>query len=91
MVQRVYYGPVTDSHNADMPDLKPREWAAAAPLCALAIIMGVFPTFFLKPIGAVGQARGRTGAGEPEPEGRLDRIRRPRSRRAACVPLHFPS
>jgi NADH-quinone oxidoreductase subunit M len=50
MFQRVYYGPVTDSHNADLPDLKPREWAAVVPLCAMALFMGIFPTVFLKPM-----------------------------------------
>src|SRR5688572_1978087 len=50
MVQRVYYGKVTDPHNADLPDLRPREWAAVAPLCAMCIVMGVVPTFFMKPM-----------------------------------------
>jgi NADH-quinone oxidoreductase subunit M len=50
MVQRVYYGKVTDAHNADLPDLRPREWAAVAPLCAMCIVMGVVPTFFMKPM-----------------------------------------
>jgi NADH:ubiquinone oxidoreductase subunit 4 (subunit M) len=50
MFQRVYYGPVTDSHNADMADLKPHEWAGIAPLCAMALFMGVAPTLFLKPM-----------------------------------------
>ena len=52
MVQRVYYGPVTHAENATLPDLRPREWAAAVPLCAMAVIMGVFPVFFLKPTEA---------------------------------------
>jgi NADH-quinone oxidoreductase subunit M len=50
MFQRVYYGPVTHQENATLPDLQPREWAAVLPLCAMAIVMGVFPTFFLKPM-----------------------------------------
>jgi NADH-quinone oxidoreductase subunit M len=50
MFQRVYYGEVTNEKNKDLPDLQPREWAGIAPLCALAIIMGVFPTFFLRPM-----------------------------------------
>src|ERR1051325_11450006 len=44
MFQRVYYGPVTDSHNADMPDMKAHEWAGIAPLCAMALFMGIAPT-----------------------------------------------
>jgi NADH-quinone oxidoreductase subunit M len=49
MVQRVYYGPVTNQKNQSLPDLEPREWAAALPLVAAAILMGVLPTLFLKP------------------------------------------
>ena len=50
MVQRVFYGAVTNDHNAHLPDLRPREWAAVAPLCAMCIVMGVFPAFFMKPM-----------------------------------------
>jgi NADH-quinone oxidoreductase subunit M len=52
MLQRVYYGPVTHTENATLPDLQPREWAAVIPLCALALVMGVFPTLFLRPMEA---------------------------------------
>ena len=44
MVQRVYYGPVTNQKNQSLPDLELREWAAALPLVAAAIVMGVLPT-----------------------------------------------
>lgn len=50
MFQRVYYGPVTHEANRTLPDLSPREWATIGPLCAMAIVMGVFPTVFLKPM-----------------------------------------
>ena len=50
MVQRVFYGDVTNAENAALPDLRPREWAGVVPLCAAAVIMGVFPTIFLKPM-----------------------------------------
>jgi NADH-quinone oxidoreductase subunit M len=50
MFQRVYYGDVTDEHNRHMPDLTTREWAVIGPLVAMAILMGVFPTPFLKPM-----------------------------------------
>jgi NADH-quinone oxidoreductase subunit M len=50
MFQRVYYGPVTDPHNAEMADLKAHEWAGIAPLCAMALFMGVAPMLFLKPM-----------------------------------------
>jgi NADH:ubiquinone oxidoreductase subunit 4 (subunit M) len=41
---------VTNAANAALPDLRPREWAAAVPLCAMAIVMGVFPMLFLTPM-----------------------------------------
>jgi NADH-quinone oxidoreductase subunit M len=50
MFQRVYLGSVTHEENATLQDLKPREWASVVPLCAMAIVMGVFPTFFLAPM-----------------------------------------
>jgi NADH-quinone oxidoreductase subunit M len=50
MFQRVYYGEVTDDHNRDMPDMSVREWAILGPLVAAAIVMGVFPNVFLKPM-----------------------------------------
>ena len=52
MFQRVYYGTVTHEENATLPDLLPREWAAVLPLCALALVMGLLPTLFLKPMEA---------------------------------------
>jgi NADH-quinone oxidoreductase subunit M len=50
MFQRVFYGKITNEHNAHLEDLRPREWAAVVPLCALSIVMGVFPMLFLKPM-----------------------------------------
>ncbi|OFW04999.1 MAG: NADH dehydrogenase [Acidobacteria bacterium RIFCSPLOWO2_02_FULL_68_18] len=52
MVQRVYFGPVVHEENATLADLAPREWAAAVPLCVMAVVMGVFPTLFLRPMEA---------------------------------------
>ncbi|OFW15114.1 MAG: NADH-quinone oxidoreductase subunit M [Acidobacteria bacterium RIFCSPLOWO2_02_FULL_67_21] len=52
MFQRVYFGPITHEENAGLRDLLPREWAAVVPICALAVVMGVFPTLFLKPMEA---------------------------------------
>jgi NADH-quinone oxidoreductase subunit M len=51
MFQRVNYGPVTNEKNASLPDLQPREWLVIAPIVATAILMGVFPNLFLKPMG----------------------------------------
>ena len=50
MFQRVYYGPVTHEENATLPDLRPREWAAVAPLVAMSLFMGIFPNVFLAPM-----------------------------------------
>jgi NADH-quinone oxidoreductase subunit M len=51
MFQRVNYGPVTNEKNAALSDLQPREWAIIAPIVAAAVLMGVFPNLFLRPIG----------------------------------------
>jgi NADH-quinone oxidoreductase subunit M len=51
MFQRVNYGPVTNEKNATLPDLRPREWAVIVPIIVAAVLMGVFPNVFLRPIG----------------------------------------
>jgi NADH-quinone oxidoreductase subunit M len=50
LFQKVYLGEVTNAKNAALPDLQPREWASVLPLCALAILMGVLPQIFLRPM-----------------------------------------
>jgi NADH-quinone oxidoreductase subunit M len=50
LFQRVYLGDVTNAKNQTLPDLRPREWASVVPLCAMAIVMGVFPALFLRPM-----------------------------------------
>jgi NADH-quinone oxidoreductase subunit M len=50
MFQRVNYGPVTNAKNRGLRDLSPREWLVIAPVCAVAIFMGVVPGVFLKPM-----------------------------------------
>ena len=50
MFQRVYYGKVTHDENRTLPDLLPHEWSSVIPLCAVALVMGVFPAVFLKPM-----------------------------------------
>jgi NADH-quinone oxidoreductase subunit M len=50
MFQRVNYGPVTNEKNATLADLRPREWAVIVPIIAVAILMGVLPNLFLRPI-----------------------------------------
>jgi NADH-quinone oxidoreductase subunit M len=50
MFQRVNYGPVTNEKNATLPDLTPREWTILVPVVAMAVLMGIFPNIFLRPI-----------------------------------------
>jgi NADH-quinone oxidoreductase subunit M len=50
MFQRVNYGEVTNSKNASLPDLLPREWALMVPTIAIAILMGIVPNLFLRPM-----------------------------------------
>jgi NADH-quinone oxidoreductase subunit M len=52
MFQRVNYGPVTNPENATLPDLTRREWAVIVPIIALAVLMGVAPGLFLRPMEA---------------------------------------
>jgi NADH-quinone oxidoreductase subunit M len=51
MFQRVNYGPVTNDKNQPLADLTPREWALVGPIVALAILMGVLPNLFMRPMG----------------------------------------
>jgi NADH-quinone oxidoreductase subunit M len=50
MFQRVNYGPITNPKNEALGDLTKREWWVIAPVCAMAIFMGVLPGVFLKPM-----------------------------------------
>jgi NADH-quinone oxidoreductase subunit M len=50
MFQRVNYGPVTNPKNETLQDLTVREWCAAGPLVVLAVVMGVLPGLFLRPM-----------------------------------------
>jgi NADH-quinone oxidoreductase subunit M len=50
MFQRVNYGPVSNDRNSTLPDLRPREWLVIVPIIAVAILMGVLPNLFLRPI-----------------------------------------
>jgi NADH-quinone oxidoreductase subunit M len=50
MFQRVNYGPVTNEKNASLADLQSREWLVIVPIIAVAILMGVVPNLFLRPI-----------------------------------------
>ena len=48
MFQRVVFGPVTHAENGELEDLRPREIAVLVPVVAMIVIMGVFPTPFLR-------------------------------------------
>src|SRR2546427_7618260 len=50
MFQRVNYGEITNEENASMPDLSRREWTILVPVVAVAVLMGVLPNLFLRPI-----------------------------------------
>jgi NADH-quinone oxidoreductase subunit M len=50
MVQRVFYGEVTNAKNASLPDLSTREALVLVPLVALAIVMGVASPLFTRMI-----------------------------------------
>ena len=50
MFQRVNYGPVTARRIAALPDLTPREWVVLVPVVAMAVLMGVLPNLFLRPM-----------------------------------------
>lgn len=50
MFQRVNYGPVTHEKNKGLSDLTLREWIVITPICAMAILMGVVPNLFLRPM-----------------------------------------
>ena len=96
MFQRVNYGPITNDKNRGLRDLSVREWIVIAPICAMAIVMGVVPGVFLKPMEpavrkTVEQIVGTTGRATPARPPRRARSRAARSRRpvtadAACPP-----
>jgi NADH:ubiquinone oxidoreductase subunit 5 (subunit L)/multisubunit Na+/H+ antiporter MnhA subunit len=68
MFQRVNYGPLTNDKNRGLRDLSVREWLVIAPICAMAIFMGVVPGVFLKPMEpAVRRAVERMVNLPPEP------------------------
>jgi NADH-quinone oxidoreductase subunit M len=50
MFQRVNYGTVTNPKNRALRDLSVREWCVIGPVCAVAIVMGVAPNAFLRPM-----------------------------------------
>jgi NADH-quinone oxidoreductase subunit M len=66
MFQRVNFGPVTNEQNRSLPDLSPHEWAQMVPTVAMAILMGIIPGMFLRPMRpAVAQVVERVTASQP--------------------------
>jgi NADH-quinone oxidoreductase subunit M len=65
MFQRVNYGPVGES-NRSLSDLNAREWAMLVPVVALAVLMGVMPNLFLRPMGpSIERMLGQVRRGAP--------------------------
>jgi NADH-quinone oxidoreductase subunit M len=52
MYQRVVFGNVTNSANATLPDLSPREIAVLVPVLIFIVWIGVYPGTFLSASGA---------------------------------------
>jgi NADH-quinone oxidoreductase subunit M len=75
MFQRVFYGKVTNDHNKGLPDLSIREWLIVGPLAASAIVMGVVPNVFLKPMEpAVARITQRIEARRPQESIRVEAV-----------------
>ena len=63
MLQRVVFGKVTDSENANLRDLNRRELGLLVPLLLLMLFMGVYPQVFLdRSRGSVEAVRARISA-----------------------------
>jgi len=74
MFQRVNYGPVSSDANASLPDLSVREQWVIVPTVVMAIVMGLAPGLFLRPmeptVERFVQRLGRqTVAANPAPQG----------------------
>jgi NADH-quinone oxidoreductase subunit M len=57
LYQRMFFGPIDNPKNSNLPDLNVREWAYMAPLMIMSLWIGVYPKPFLafleKPVNAV--------------------------------------
>jgi NADH-quinone oxidoreductase subunit M len=66
MLQRVVFGKVTDSENANLRDLNRREIGLLVPLLLLMLFMGVYPQMFLdRSRGSIEAVRARIAARPP--------------------------
>ena len=77
MFQRVVFGPVRHAENATLEDLRPREVAVLVPVVAMIVIMGVFPTPFLRVM-------------EPSVQKLVERMEK-HQQRAVAAEVHRPS
>ena len=88
MFQRVNYGPVTNEKNRSMRDLTPREWALMVPTIGMAIVMGVMPAVFLRPMEpSINKVIERVRGAQPA---RVSREARPAPLRTV-VPASLPN
>jgi NADH-quinone oxidoreductase subunit M len=87
LYRRVIFGALTKDGLRTIPDLALHERLAFAPLVALVILMGVYPSFFTGPMGAsVDNLLARLEAGSVEPAARLDMPPPPGAARAEVQP-----
>jgi NADH-quinone oxidoreductase subunit M len=49
LVERVFFGKITNDHNRHLKDVTVREWFVLAPMLVLIVVMGVLPQPFLAP------------------------------------------
>ena len=50
MVQKVFFGPLSNAANENLPDMNVRETIALSPLVVLVFVIGFFPKIFLAPM-----------------------------------------
>jgi NADH:ubiquinone oxidoreductase subunit 4 (subunit M) len=66
VVQKMFFGPLSNPKNQHLSDVSPREVIAVAPLIAMVFVIGFFPRIFLAPM-------------EPTVEALLERYREQRA------------
>jgi len=81
VVQRVFFGPLSNPKNKALPDLNVRESVALAPLIALIFVIGFFPNVFLDRTRAAvasvvqGYQDGRKAYMDMDPEATVAKLR----------------
>jgi NADH-quinone oxidoreductase subunit M len=77
-VRRVFFGPITDPHNAELGDMTAREWVVMVPVLAFIFVIGLFPNRFLEPMhGSVAKlvSESRPAIREARDRDRMERER----------------